>query len=683
MRGHLPPETSSFVGRRAELATVERAMTSHRLVTLTGTGGVGKTRLALRVASRTADRFPDGTWWADLSALDGDRLLVTVVADAVDLSDHTPRPIEALSDWLAPRRLLLVLDSCEHLAHACGQLVAELLTAAPGLTVLATSRQPLQLPAEHVYEVEPLRADGPDALELFSRRMTDAQHSPAGASGVEPNGAVAEICRRLEGIPLALELAAAQVHQYGVEGVRAQLDSRFDVLARSEDVWPRRHRTLRTAVGWSHELCEPLERLLWARLTVFRAGFDPASASEVCSGGPLTEAAVPGLLNSLVAKSVVRRDGRRYRMLDTIREYGAAWLQALGEHDAVSDRHAELCLRLARQAEAGWLSADQARWYGRIQDAHTELCTALDHLLTARPGQALELAGTTGFFWACCGHLHEARGYLEHALARSQDPGPHRVRALWALGVALTLQGEYDAAQRLSERCVQAARREGSADDTLDAAYLTGLIALLTGRPQTAHRTVDALLHTQPGTSPAASAPRLRCHLVKVFALTGMGRLTEAREEAHALRRLCVALGERWTRAYLDYQLAVIALLQADPERAVEHARAMLVGKRGLGDSFGLALGLDVLAAGLAAQGEGERAAHVFGTSEAFWRSTGHPQRGTPELRPVREECERAARATAGDQAYEDAFRRGASGAPQAELSAVLALGGRSEPPPR
>ncbi|MDX6354157.1 MAG: hypothetical protein QOF98_1060, partial [Streptomyces sp.] len=221
MKGHIPQETSSFVGRRPELALLDAALAGHRLITLTGAGGVGKTRLAQRAAARAGDAFPDGVWWADLATLSNPELLLATVSDAVDLADHSPRmPVEALCEWLADQRLLLVLDSCEHLAADCAHLVGELLTTAPGLTIMVTSRVPLACGAEEIFEVPPLPADGADALALFTARITDrlgleALSEPGAAEAAE------SICRRLEGIPLAIELAAAQVGPAAVAEIAA------------------------------------------------------------------------------------------------------------------------------------------------------------------------------------------------------------------------------------------------------------------------------------------------------------------------------------------------------------------------------------------------------------------------------------------------------------------------------
>ncbi|WLQ38066.1 regulator [Streptomyces castrisilvae] len=672
MVSNIPEETTSFVGREAELAGLEDALATGRLTTLTGTGGVGKTRLALRAARRAEPDFRDGVWWADLSPLHDDELLLATVSDAVGLSDHTLRmPIDVLCEWLADKELLLVLDSCEHLRHSCAHLLGEILTTSPGLTVLATSRRPLDLRGEQLIEVEPLPVDGTaDALTLFRERASAA----APATPLDDPGTAAAataICRRLEGIPLAIELAAAGAGRQTVQEIADRLGSRLDVFAHTT-LRPLRHRTLRTTIGWSHELCTPLERLLWARLTVLRGDFDADTAAIVCAGGPLTAHGVRTALRGLVAQSVVARDGDRHRMLGTLREYGRMWLAELGEERAAADRHAACFLRLARNAHAGWTGDDQILWYHRIADAHADLCAALDHLLAHDPAAAQEMAGRIGFFWCCCGHLPQTRSYAQRALDTGPAGGPHRTRALWVLGICVLLQGDYPAAERIGAECVRAAAADNTDEGVLAAAYLRGLTHLMTGEPERGLRVSERVLRTAGSATPLESAYRLRCHLITVFALTGLGRLDEAAEAAVVLRAACEAQDECWTRSYVDYQLALIALLQGRAAPAAAHARAMLTGKHRLRDRFGIALGLDILAAAIAAQGEGARAARVYGTGQVYWRMVGHPQRGTPELGPLREACERRAREAVGDAAYWRAFEQGRSDSAEAGLALAL-----------
>ncbi|MER7699559.1 regulator [Streptomyces sp. NPDC096095] len=706
--GYLPDETSSFVGRRAELARLHTALTTRRMTTLIGPGGVGKTRLAVRAARAAADRYEDGAWWADLSPLCGDGLLLPTVSDAVGLADHTLRmPVEALCEWLGDKQLLLVLDSAEHLRGPCSHLLAEILTTSSGLTVLVTSRQPLGTRGEYVIEVPPFPVDGaPDALQLFTDRLRAADPR-AGLDDPGDQAAATEICRRLEGIPLAIELAAAGIGRHSVAELAARIGTRLDArsagfgtpgrsgalalapgqpgaggaaedpgtarldLLADASVWPRRHRTLRTAIGWSHELCTPLERLLWARLTPLRGDFDEEVAREVCGGGPLTADEVDRALQGLVAQSVVQRDGDRYRMLDTLREYGRMWLTELGEARAAADRHAAGFLGLARRAHAGWTGPDQVSWYHRVSDAHLDLCAALEHLLVHDIAGAQEMAGRVGFFWACCGHLSEARSYAQRAMDAGPVDGPHRTRLQWVLGVAALLQGDFATAEKYGALCTSVALYDRDDEGMLGAAYLSGLTRLMTGEPAAALESAGRVLRMTESV-PADSAHRLRCHLITVFALTALGRLTEAEAAATDLRRACERGGEHWTRSYADYQLALIALLQGRPAASAAHARSMLAGKHRLRDSFGIALGLDVLAAAIAAQGAGAQAARVYGTGHAYWRMVGHPQRGTPELGPIRERCELQARAAAGDEAYRRAFERGRSDNAEVGLAAAL-----------
>lgn len=659
--GNLPAETTSFVGRSVELATLDGLLRRNRLVTVTGPGGVGKSRLALRAARERLEYCRDGVWWVELSPLCDPALLAATVADRLPVAEQSTRTAaEALCGWLGDKQLLLVLDTCEHLVSASGHLIGELLQTSPGLTVLVTSRQRLGRPEERVFSLSPLPPEGA-ALTLFKQRAAEAvpHLSPGSFDSPARAAAAVAVCRRLDGIPLAIELAGARLRLWTVEQLAERLDSRFEVLADTGAARLPRHQTMRTTIGWSHELCAPLERLLWARLSVFAGGFDLAAARDVAAGGPLRPDDVAAALTGLDAKSVVRarahcgRSG--YRMLDTIREYGRQWLRELGEEDEVARRHAERCRRLAHAAEAGWMGPDQLEWYERLTAEHADLRTALEHLLATDPADALDMAASLWFFWFCCGHLREGRDHLERALALAPEPGPARDRALWALGMTAFLQGDMETALRLGRRCAEAA---ADTESRLRAAYLLGGAILMPGDPE------GALEVCTPAIDAADidfSSGLALCVLARIYALTNLARYPEAAAEAIWLRDQCAARGERWMRAYADYMIAVTALALGRPDEAAEHARAMLAGKRLLHDSFGIALGLDLLACALAAQGEGEDGALVLGIGQECWRTVGKAQMGAPRLTALREECERRARATLGDRAYDSAFRRGMS----------------------
>ncbi|MGW1208261.1 ATP-binding protein [Streptomyces sp. NPDC002499] len=673
MSYHLPPVLPGFVGRQRELTALTDALREHRLISLTGAGGVGKSRLALQAAHEFREVTGREVAWADLWQLPDDRLLVATAADALGFADHTPAvPLDALSGWLAEEDALLVLDSCEHLLDGCRSLVAQLLRECPRLSVLVTSREPLGLPGERGVALGPLPF-GSDALSLLERLAEEAGRPLADTADMV---AAARLCARLEGIPLAIELAAGRLAERDIHQLGSELGQLLDLKTPQPRGGPRRHQALRTTIGWSHELCAPAERLLWARLSVFRGPMDTDAVRAVCAGGPLTPEGVEEALAGLVRRSVLTRSRDRYRMLDTVREYGRMWLDALGESERTADRHARHHARTAWRADRAWFGVDQVHWYRWISASHVDLCTALDHLLAADPEAAVEMAGHLGFFWSCCGHLPEAARYLEEALQSSSVPGPARNRALWALGVVRVLRGEHDAGRELARACRHQAERTGDADAVLRAAYLLALTHLLGGRPLVAEHVVDTGL-AQVGGAPGLAAPRAMCRLARVFAYTARGLLDRAREGAEELRRESMERGEWWTRSYADYQLALIALFEDRADGATAHATSMLEGKLRIGDSFGLALGLDLLASSLAAQGAAERAVAAHTAAERYWNAVGHPQRGTPELGPVRDRYEATARSQLGDAGYDEATARAMLRGPGAITRELL---GRTPP---
>jgi predicted ATPase/serine phosphatase RsbU (regulator of sigma subunit) len=347
---NLPGELTEFIGRREEAARIRAALTSARLVTLTGVAGVGKSRLAREVAAALCPAYPDGVWLVELSGVQDAGLVPHAVGEVVGARDQTVRlQARVLGDYLAGKRMLVVLDTCEHLVDACAQLAEMLLPAAPGLSILATSRQPLGLPGEHRHVVAPLPVEPPAAspgepsaaVALFAHRAAAAV--PGFALSADNVATVTRLCRQLDGIPLAIELAAVRLRALPLEEIVARLDDRSGLLGKGSPAAPPRHQTLRAAIGWSHELCEPAERLLWARVSVFANWFSLDAARFVCADRRLPAAAVGDTLAALVEKSIVVRDdgsqGVRYRLLGSIRSYGREWLRTLSEEDQARRRH--------------------------------------------------------------------------------------------------------------------------------------------------------------------------------------------------------------------------------------------------------------------------------------------------------------------------------------------------------
>ncbi|MFG3256064.1 ATP-binding protein [Streptomyces sp. NPDC048172] len=692
--GNLPPEPTSFVGRTTELASVAAALTHARLVTLTGVGGVGKTRLAQRAGAEAARAaFPDGVWLVELSPLrtPTPNLIALSVYEALRLADQSTQPaIEVVTDWLADKRLLLILDCCEHLTADCSAIVRALLAAAPGVRVLATSRCPLKAPGEHVVAVPPLpvtaaghaRGAAPaDAARLFMDRAARA------APGAEKDGgAVAEICVRLEGIPLAIELAAARLSEMSLAQLRQRLHTRFETLTMKEDerrgrhgpyspyspysrfgAGEARHRTLRTAIGWSHELCTPQERLLWARLSVFADGFEQEAVERVCADGSLGGHQMPGLLNRLVETSLLQRTGTprgpRYSMLDTVREYGQEWLARLGEEQRLRERHRDYFRELAHLAEQEWMGSGQVAWYERSTAEHANFRAALDSCLTAPdPLLALGMASDLWFFWLCCGFLREGRDYLDRALRQAPPPGrpmdPVRSKAVWACGAIALGRVDLDtAAHRGKEFRAEA---EAAADPPMlnGAAHLDGGYLVLIGQPAQGAAVFDAAPYTEDHGS-TYSGSRFLVWALRAFAHSSLGEFAEAAALTDAMRAECVERGERWALAYADYVRGLAARGLGRLEEAAAYARTSLEGKALFHDSIGICTAIDLLASVAADNGHGERAARLLGVGQQAWALLGRSRLGIPELLAARAACERQAREAAGDAAYEAAFAKG------------------------
>ncbi len=447
-RHNLPARLTSFVGREPELAAVGELVGQARLVTLTGAGGAGKTRLAVEFAAGAVDRFDDGVWLAGLAGLADPGLVPSLVMQALGVRQSGDVPaIEALRWRLRSAELLLVLDNCEHLLGGCADLAAALLGSCPGLRVLATSREPLGIPGEAVYLVPPLpvppeTADaqalaGAPAVRLFLARAASAR---AGAGAQAASVAVmARICRELDGLPLAIELAAARASVLSAEEIAAHLADKFRFLAYQRPVADLRHQTLTAAIGWSYELLSEEERGAFRQLSVFAGGFDLAAVAIVCCSGD--QAAALDLVDQLAGKSLLVAEpaagGSRYRLLETIRQYAAERLAEVGEAGPARRRHAEAFLRLAEQErELPVLSGEQDNFRA-----------ALDCTLAGGSTIGARLARALGGFWLARGLFEEARGWLERALAA--DPADERLRAdlLRLLGAVLYAAGDLERAQ--------------------------------------------------------------------------------------------------------------------------------------------------------------------------------------------------------------------------------------------
>ncbi|MFI9627733.1 ATP-binding protein [Streptomyces sp. NPDC052042] len=675
--GNLPAELSEFVGREAELAALGRLMDRVRLVTVSGAGGVGKTRCALKVATFLEKRYCGDVRVVELSTVHDPELLDHAVVDALGLSDHTGRPPRTiLRDELTGRRLLLVIDGFEHLVDACAGLVGELLRRHPRLRVLAAGRLPLDVDGEHVFPLAPMTDE--DALRLFTERAAAVR--PGFRLTERNRAAVRELCRRLDGIPLALELAAERLRALSVEEVLRRLDDRFRLLAGSSRSALPRHRTLRTAIGWSHELCTPEQRLLWARLSVFAGQFDLEAAEYVCGGAGLPADSVLEALGGLLARSVVVREepaaGSRYRMLDTMREYGAEWLEAAGDTDRLRRRHRDWFVGLATWCELDWFGPRQHQVAARAASELPNLRQAMECSLEI-PGEAhlaQYLAGTLWFLWVGCGRLAEGRRWLEHVLEEESPYDSSRLKALWVLGQVAVVQGDPVGAIAALHECREEADRAGDATATAYAVHRLGCLALVTDDIARARELLTEALgrYWELG---ELNSNVLMARVELAMAVAFCGDLDEAMAICEEVTEVCDDLGERWALSYALNVRAFAALQEGRPGRARALLGESLTDAHTFHDLVGSALALELLALVTVVEGDAAEAALLRGAADRIWASVGPPLFGSAYFGRSRARCERLARRELGDGPYEAGLRAGARLDLDAVVARVLASG--------
>ncbi|TRV74113.1 tetratricopeptide repeat protein [Streptomyces sp. 130] len=676
--GNLPAELNDFVGRESELAALARSLTESRLVTVTGVGGVGKTRLVTRAAALLEKRYCDGVWLVELSAVHDAGLLEHAVAEALGLTDHTTRPPRAaVVEHCAGRQLLLVIDGFEHLVDECAALVRELLRRAPRLRVLAAGRLPLELAGEAVHPLATM-TEG-DALRLFAER----------AAGVRPDFRLTEqdrehareLCRRLDGIPLALELAAGRLRALSTEQVLHRLDDRFRLLTGGSRGALERHQTLRTAIGWSHELCAPAQRLLWARLSVFAGQFDLEAVEYICSGPDLPADSVLDVLSGLLAQSVVLREdspaGTRYRMLDTVREYGAEWLAATGDTERLRRRHRDWFLGLATWCELDWFSPRQAEVAARAESELPNLRRAMECSLESPQEAHLAqyLAGTLWFLWVGCGRLSEGRHWLEHVLEEETPYDSSRLKALWVLGYVAVLQGDPVGAVSALTECREEAEAAGDATAAAYAVHRTGCLALVTDDMERARGLLgDALgRYRELG---ELNSNVLMAQVELAMATGFLGDAERAVAICEEVRDICEDHGERWALSYALYVLAYAALERGDPERARRLLLESLAISHGFHDLLGTVLALELLALVTVTEGDAAEAALLQGAADRIWPSVGLPLFGSAYYGAPRARCQELALRELGGARYAAAVGAGGELALDAAVArALLAQG--------
>jgi non-specific serine/threonine protein kinase len=679
---NLPLQLTGFVGREREIAATREMVARSRLVTLTGTGGVGKTRLALRVAADLVGEFPDGVWLADLAPLTDEAMVPATVLAACGVRDASNRePLAALVDYLRPRELLLLLDNCEHLLDGCARLADDLLRTCPRLRILATSREMIGIAGEAASRVpslalpDPAAAASPEellrseAVRLFADRArlarTDFAVTTANAA------LVAAVCRRLDGIPLAIELAAARVRGLTVEQIAERLDDRFRLLTGGSRTALRRQQTLRALVDWSHDLLTEPERVLLRRLAVFAGGFELEAAEAVggLDDGGIDRAEVLDLLLQLVDRSLVVAEARgeveRYRLLETIRQYGEEKLVEAGEAEAVRDGHLRWVVDLAERAAAGYQSAAQLGWMHRLEAEHDNVRAALEWARQrGEAGAGLSIAGALFRFWEIAGHYREAHRQYASLLGMPGADAPAaaaaRARVLVGAGIVAFQLGDVARAGRLLDECLALTapaprsatrawalcfrgffwRQPGNAaaergirealaiwtelDDgwgISNGRHMLGRVALMTGDVASARGCVaESLPRAQATGDPWLIAGQVSTLGLIAYAAGDHAEAEERLREALALWR---ALGSPRAIAQWAYYLGVVLLVRGDIDEARARLAESLRLLRDVGNLPTMPGVLDTFAGLAAATGRPARALRLAGAARRLRSEVG------------------------------------------------------------
>jgi predicted ATPase/DNA-binding CsgD family transcriptional regulator len=639
----LPLQLTTFVGRDHELAEVARLLQASRLLTLTGAGGVGKTRLALQSATRAVNEYPDGVWLAALSTLNDGALVPHTVASVLGVGE-TPgqSTTHTLQSYLQAKQLLLVLDNCEHVIHACAELADQLLRTCPKLRILATSRQRLAVDGETAWRVPSLASPDPKAIagtdeiaafgavQLFVDRARSVD--PNFTIGDRNAQAVAQICQRLDGIPLAIELAASRIMVLTPEQIEARLDDCFRLLVGGNRMAPTRQQTLRATLDWSHGLLSEPERTLFRRLSVFTGGFTIEAVESVCSGGTIARNDILDLLTALVDKSLVAVDViettvSRYGLLETLRQYGAEHLEdaTVAEQDTVHQRHAEYYMAVAEEAEPHLIGAEQGARLDQLERDHGNFRTALQWTIDrTQAATGMRLAAALYRLWYLRGYVREGRRWFEQIIALDGDiPLPARARALRGFGLIAYAEGDLVAARMQTREALALARQ--LQDTRLVCAALNNLGIVEIDLADYAAARVhcqEALLLARQVHDPSLT-PILLNNLGLIAALQAdYVAAVPLLEESLAVAE---AQGMSWTMAWSTGNLGNAAFYQGDFATAEARYRQSLRLGVDVGDKRIIAERLEELGWVASAQNRSQAAVRLFGAAEVLRETIGAP----------------------------------------------------------
>jgi non-specific serine/threonine protein kinase len=638
--GNLPLQLNRFIGREREMTAVRELLLTTRLLTLTGAGGSGKTRLAQQVAIDVLEEFADGIWWVELAALSDPLLVPQVVASVVGIPERAGSSVtESLTEALRPKQLLLVLDNCEHVLAASIQLIETLLHACAQVRVLVTSREALAITGETTWPVLPLRVPDTDrpppieellsceAVQLFVERARSVL--PSFSLTPENAPAVVQVCRRLDGMPLAIELAAARIRAVSVEQIVARLDDAYRLLTGGSRSALPRQQTLRAAMDWSYGLLSAEERAVFRRVSVFAGSFSLEAAEAICACEPEDAYDALDVLSSLIDKSLVlmeqRRGEARYRLLETIRQYGQDKLQECAEVATVRRQHREWYARLAEQAESEALEAHQKHVFDRLEAEHENLRGALEWSLDQGEAEAAGQIGAAIFrFWLLRGYMSEGRRWLERALSGLSRKNAVRAKALNVAAILASLQDDNTTARALVEESLELSRELADKKQAGYALYTLGRLARIEGNYAHAATFFEESLSMFRELGQKHDIALVLAGLALTVLYVGEHeRATALCEESLALSR---ELGDLRGIASWLANLATITLARGNAERAKELSDESLAIRKALGYKGGCAHTLAILGRIALDQGAYERARACYTESLTLRQETGEKE---------------------------------------------------------
>jgi predicted ATPase/class 3 adenylate cyclase len=724
---NLPIQTTTFIGREREMAQIKKLMKSSRLLTLTGSGGCGKTRLSLYVVADLIDDFADGVWFVELAPVADPNLVAHIVAQTVDVQEEMSDSIlETLAKNLREKQLLLVLDNCEHLVDSCAVLCQKLLTKCADVRILTSSREALRIPGETLYHVPSLSTPDPhqkvsigrlseyETVRLFKDRACLVQ--PEFVVTDENASALVSICHRLDGIPLAIELAAARVRSMSIQELERRLDQRFRLLTGGSRTVLPRQQTLRSLIDWSYDLLNDAEKALFCRLSVFVGGWTIESAERICSGEPVDEWDVLDLLTSLSDKSMILvendRSTARYRMLETVRHYGLEALEKSEGSNQIRDRHLNYFVAQAEEALSQLSGANQQEWLQRLETDHDNIRAALEWSQSSpeRVESGLRIAGAIWRFWLVRGHWTEGRERLKNLLEISSHASPAaRASALHVLGMLSYRQGDHQTARPLLEECLALQRELGDRTGVANLLNNLGVVASFQGRYEDAKALCEESLALMRELEDSRGVANALSNLGNVasmqndyqtagmlyqqglavmrelgdqrgianslnnlgFAAFESGNLEEAWQQYQEALNIQENLGDKIGISLSLYNLAEVSVALREPDRAYTLLRRGLALQREINDRQGIAMSLRVLGELAAGRSEYEEAAIHWGAAERLSEELGVPVPANEK--PRFEQNVANTRAQSGnDAAFDTAWHYGRSLTLEQALERVL-----------